>query len=243
MLNIAISLGVAAFLALSLNLMHVSLWLSIPLGFVSGAGALFYLGKRVQEKLEIISTRASEQIKRQQLDQALETMKTGYELAPWQLFIKSSIDGQIGVFQYCRNKHAEAEPLLKSANLKHYVAKAMLAILQWKRGERALAKKTFDMAIRAGKKESILYGVYAYLLNEMHERDAAIEILNKGLKYCKDDDRLLSNRTLLQNKKPMKMKTYGDQWYHFMLERPVIRQEPPAFARQKVSKRLLRGGR
>jgi len=238
--NLAISLGVVLFLAILLKWpLGVNLWIGIPLGLVAGTGVFIYLAKKVQDKLETIFKRASEQLKRQQWEPAIETMKTGYKLAPWQFLVKGSIDGQIGTVQYLRNKHAEAEPLLKSSSMNHYIAKAMLAILQWKRGEKGLAKRTFDLAVKAGKKESLLYAVYAYVLNEMHERDAAINILNQGLKYCKDDERLLSNRTLLQNKKPMKMKVYGEQWYQFMLERPVIRQEPPPYAR--VSKRQLRG--
>jgi len=239
-LNLAISLGVAAILAILLKWpLGVTLWAGSAIGFAAGIGVFIYCGKRVQDKLEMIFRRVSEQLKRQQWEPAIETMKEGYKLAPWQFMVKQSIDGQIGSVQYLRNKHAEAEPLLKSANVRHYVAKAMLAILQWKRGERGLAKKTFDSAIRWAKKESLLYAVYAYVLNEMHERDAAIKVINQGLKYCKDDERLLSNRTMLQNKKPMKMKVYGEQWYQFMIERPVIRQEPPPFAR--LSKRLLRG--
>jgi hypothetical protein len=81
--------------------------------------------------------------------------------------------------------------------------------------------------------------VYAYVLNEMKDREKAVAILNQGLSVCKDDERLLVNRNSLQNNKPMKMKVYGDQWYQFMLERPMVRQEPPPFAR--ISKRALRG--
>ena len=73
--------------------------------------------------------------------------------------------------------------------------------------------------LKAGKKEAS-YGVHAYVLCEM-KSDAAIEVLNRGLKVCKDDDRLLQNRNLLQNGKAMKMKVYGEQ-YQFMLERPML---------------------
>jgi len=235
--NLAISLGVAFLAVLLTWALSIPLWLAFIIGFGAGIGIFIYLAKKVQEKLEAIFKKASEQLKRQQWDYGIETMKTGYKLAPWQFLVKGSIDGQIGAVQYLRNKRAEAEPLLNSASPNQYIAKTMLAILQWKRGESGLAKRTFNLALKAGKKESLLYGVYAYMLNEMRERNAAIEMLNKGLKYCKDDERLLTNRTLLQNKKPMKMKIYGEQWYQFMLERPVIRQEPPPFARPK---RVLR---
>ncbi len=239
MINLLLGLGAAIALVLLSSLLGIRLWLSIPLGLLAGGGLFIWLGRKIQEQLEKIFTRAGELLKKQHFDAAIEVMKEGYKLGPRQFLVKGSIDGQIGVVQYLRKKNEEAEPLLKSASMQHYVAKAMLGILQWKRGEKKKAKQTFELALKSGKKESLLYGVFAYVLNEMKERDAAIAVLNRGLKICKDDERLLSNRSLLQNGKPMKMKVYGEQWYQFMLERPILRQEPPPFAR--VSKRALRG--
>ena len=236
MFNLAISIGAAILFAFLLKWpFGVSPWVGVPLGLLLGGGLFYYLAKRVHDSLESIFKMAAEQLKRRHLEAAIQTMKSGYKWSRWQLLVKSSIDAQIGAIQYMRNKPLEAEPLLKSAGINQYIAKAMLAILQWKRGEKANAKKTFGLAIRAGKKESIMYALYAYVLNEMHEKDEAIKILDQGLKYCKGDERLLDNRTLLQNRKPMKLKKYGEQWYQFLLERPVIRQEPPPFAR--VSRR------
>ncbi len=214
-------------------------WIGIILGLISGIAMFIWRSRVTQNKLEAIFFRAGELMKKQQFDPAILVMKEGYALAPWQFMIKGSIDGQIGVVQYVRKKHDEAEPLLKSASYQHYIAKAMLGILQWKRGEKKLARQTFQLALKAGKKESLLYAVYAWILNEMKDRTAAIDVLNKGIEICKGDERLLANRSCLQNNKPMKMKLYGEQWYQFMLERPVIRQEPPPFAR--ISKRALRG--
>ncbi len=239
MINLLLGLGAAIALVLLSSLLGIRLWLSIPLGLLAGGGLFIWLGRKIQEQLEKIFTRAGELLKKQHFDAAIEVMKEGYKLGPRQFLVKGSIDGQIGVVQYLRKKNEEAEPLLQSASMQHYVAKAMLGILQWKRGEKKKAKQTFELALKSGKKESLLYGVFAYVLNEMKERDAAIAVLNRGLKICKDDERLLSNRSLLQNGKPMKMKVYGEQWYQFMLERPILRQEPPPFAR--VSKRALRG--
>ncbi len=239
MINLLLGLGAAIALVLLSSLLGIRLWLSIPIGLLAGGALFIWLGRKVQTELEKIFTRAGELLKKQHFDAAIEVMKEGYKLGPRQFLVKGSIDGQIGVVQYLRKKNEEAEPLLRSASMQHYVAKAMLGILQWKRGEKKKAKETFELALKSGKKESLLYGVFAYVLNEMKERDAAISVLNRGLKICKDDERLLSNRSLLQNGKPMKMKVYGEQWYQFMLERPILRQEPPPFAR--VSKRALRG--
>ena len=239
MLHLLMGLGVAVVLAMLGWPLKITPWISIPVGVIAGTSLFIYLGKRTQDRLEKIFTRAGELLKKQQFDSAIEIMKEGYALRHRQFLVKGSIDGQIGVIQYLRRKNAEAEPYLRSASMNHYIAKAMLAILQWQRGEKANARKTFDLALRSGKKESLLYAVYAYVLVEMREKEKAIEVLGKGLQVCKGDERLITNRTLLQNNKPMKMKVYGEQWYQFMLERPMVRQEPPPFAR--VSKRALRG--
>lgn len=239
MINLLLALGAGVVLVLLFAFLKVSLWIAIPLGLISGAGLFIWLGRKVQGELEKIFARAGELMKKQKFDAAIEVMKEGYKFGPRQFLVKGSIDGQIGMVQYIRQKPELAEPLLKSAGMQHYIAKGMLAILQWKRGEKKTARETFELALKAGKKESLLYAVYAYVLNEMGDRTRAIEILNMGLKACSNDERLLNNRNLLQNGKPLKMKVYGEQWYQFLIERPMIRQEPPPFAR--VSRRAVRG--
>lgn len=239
MINLLYSIGVAIGVVVLCLVLKISLWFGVPFGLVGGGALFVWLGRKVQARLEGIFQRAGELLKKQKFDQAIEVMKEGYAFSRQQFLVKGSIDGQIGVVQYMRGKKEEAEPLLASASMQHYIAKAMLAILQWKRGEKKAAKETFDLCLKTAKKESLLYGVYAFVLNEMGERDAAVEILNKGLKVCKDDERLITNRNLLQNGKAMKMKVYGEQWYQFLIERPKIMQEPPPFAR--ISRRALRG--
>lgn len=239
MIHLGMGLVLAMVVTLLFALLRIPLWLGLPFGLVAGAALFIWLGRKVQGELEKIFNRAAELLKKQQFDKAVEVMKEGYGFARRQFLVKGTIDGQIGMVQFLRKKNAEAEPLLRSASPQHYIAKAMLAILQWKRGEAGTARTTFEAALKSGKKESLLYAVYAYVLVEMKDRSHAIEVLNRGLKVCKDDDRLLTNRNLLQNNKAMKMKVYGEQWYQFLLERPIIRQEPPPFA--KVSKRAVRG--
>lgn len=239
MIHLILAVGGALLTAALLRLLQIPLYLGIPLGILAGGGVFVYLGRQVQKSLEGIFGRAGELLKKQQFDKAIAVMQEGYAFSKRQFLVKGSIDGQIGVIQYMRQKYDAAEPLLQSAAMNHYIAKAMLAILQWKRGEKKNARQTFDLAVKSGKKESVLYGVYAYVLMEMKDREAAMAVLAQGLKHCKGDERLQSNLTLLQNGKPLKMKVFGDQWYQFLLERPIVRQEPPPYAR--VSKRALRG--
>jgi len=238
-INLLLSLGAAAVLVILTMLLDITPWIGAPVGIVAGVALFIYLGRKVQQELEKIFSRVGELLKKQKFDAAIEVMKEGYKYSAKQFMVKGSIDGQIGVVQYLRQKNDEAEPLLISASMQHYIAKAMLGIIQWKRGEKKNARETFTLALKSGKKESLLYAVYAYVLVEMGDRAKAIEVLNKGLRICKSDERLISNRTLLQNNKAMKMKVYGEQWYQFMLERPMVRVEPPPYAR--VSRRSVRG--
>jgi len=238
-INLLLGLGAALAVVLLSSLLKMPLWVGIPLGILAGAALFIWQGRKIQQELEKIFTRAGDLLKKQQFDKAIEAMKEGYKFSSRQFLVKGSIDGQIGVVQYLRKKNEEAEPLLAAASMQHYIAKAMLGILQWKRGEKKKARETFNLAIKTGKKESLLYAVYAYVLLEMGERDKAIDILNKGLSVCKGDERLITNRNLLQNGKALKMKVYGEQWYQFLLERPMMRQEAPPFAR--VSRRAMRG--
>lgn len=239
MINLGLSLLLAFAVAVLFRLLKVPLWLGIPFGLLAGTALFIWLGRQIQNQLEAIFTRSGELLKKQQWDKAIEVMKEAYAFGSRQFLVKGTVDGQIGMVQYLRKKNDEAEPLLRSASPQHTTAKAMLAILQWKRGENAAAKETFEIALKAGKKESLLYAVFAWVLVEMKDRAGAVAVLNRGLQVCKDDERLLNNRNLLQNNKAMKMKVYGEQWYQFLLERPIVRQEPPPFA--KVSKRALRG--
>ncbi|WP_306589993.1 lipopolysaccharide assembly protein LapB [Geothrix sp. 21YS21S-4] len=239
MINLLLGLGTALAVILLATLLSIKLWISVPIGILAGGALFIWQGRKVQQELEKIFTRAGDLLKKQQFDKAIEAMKEGYRFAPRQFLVKGSIDGQIGVVQYLRKKNDEAEPLLAAASMQHYIAKAMLGVLQWKRGEKKKAKETFELALKSGKKESLLYAVYAYVLVEMGERDKAIDALNRGLGICKGDERLITNRNLLQNGKALKMKVYGEQWYQFLLERPMIRQDAPPFAR--VSRRALRG--
>lgn len=239
MLNLLAGLGLALLVSVLAWLLNITAWVGVPAGLVAGAALFIWLGRRVQQRIEGIFQRAGESLKKQKWDEAIAVMKEGYAFANQQFLVKGSIDGQIGVVQYLRQKQEEAEPLLRSASMQHYIAKGMLGVLLWKRGEKKAARETFDLALKAAKKESVLYAVYAYVLNEMGDRDKAISVLNEGLRRCKGDERLSSNRSLLQNGKAMKMKVYGEQWYQFMIERPMVRMEPPPYAR--VSRRALRG--
>ena len=114
MINLLLGLGAALAVILLSALLSIKLWISVPIGILAGAGLFIWQGRKVQQELEKIFTRAGELLKKQQFEKAIEVMKEGYRFAPKQFLVKGSIDGQIGVVQYLRKKNEEAEPLLAS---------------------------------------------------------------------------------------------------------------------------------
>ena len=234
MLNLVGSIGLGVLLALIFYFLNVTLWFGIPFGLAAGIALFIYLGRQVQQKLEAIFKRAGDQLNRQPplFEKAIETMKEGYAFSNQQFLVRGSIDGQIGMVQYLRDKEDEAIPLLRSASMQHYMAKAMLAVIEYKQKNYAEVHIIMKLALRAAKKESMLYALYAYFLSgKMNDRNEAIAVLNKGLKVLKNDERLLNNRNALQNGKEMKMSVYGAAWYQFKIERPKMMMQPPPFAR------------
>ena len=124
MFNLLGSLGLGLALTLLFYLLNVTLWFGIPFGLAAGIALFIYWGRQVQQKLEVIFKRAGEQLNRQPplFDQAIETMKEGYRYSNQQFLVRGSIDGQIGMVQYLRDKEDEAIPLLKSASMQHYLS-------------------------------------------------------------------------------------------------------------------------
>lgn len=229
MINIAWSLGAAIILSALLIIIDVHPAISVPLGIVVGLVVFIFLGRKTQEKLENLMNAMQKDVQAQKLDRAIATLKKGMAFKNQHLFIGSQLNSQIGMLYYLKKDHDKALEYLKKGFLKHFVAQGMMASIYYKRKDFDQMKKTMEETVKANKKESIVYALYAYLLNQIKEREKAIEVIQKGLKKLPDDEKLTANLILLQNKKKMKMKPYGDMWIQFMLERPprIMQQQHP----------------
>lgn len=234
MINLAICLALATLVTVSMSLLDVSLFLGIPFGLVVAIAAFLFLSRRVQGKLEAIMMQMQKDIQANKLDRAIETLKKGYAFQNQQLFVKGQINAQIGMLYFLKKDHEAALPYLQKGFVRHYIAQGMLAVIYYKRKDYEQMNKVMETTIKANSKESICYGLYAYLLYQTKQPEKAIKILQDGLKKMPNDQRLSSNLTLLQNNKRMKMKVYGEMWIQFMLERPPrMQQELPPHLRMR----------
>ncbi|NOZ13310.1 MAG: hypothetical protein GXO69_06630 [Acidobacteria bacterium] len=234
MINIVISVFVALDAGFLLYMLEVHPAIDIPVGLIAGVGVFYYLSKRMAARLTKLMERVNKQAQKRNIDGAIETLKSGYKFRWLHPFVKSQIDAQIGTMYYYKKDYNTAFNYLKKGLSTHYIAKGMLAIIYMKKKKYDKMKQSFEMAVKSASKESLIWALYAYCMNRTGHRDDAISILNRGLKKLPGDERLSANLKALQNRKPMKMKQYGEMWYQFMLDKmPVIRQDAPKFARQR----------
>ncbi|MCB1045258.1 MAG: hypothetical protein KDC35_20120 [Acidobacteria bacterium] len=232
MINLSWSIGAALLIGVGLALLDVHLAISIPLGLLVGLALFVWLGRKTQEKLETIMAVVQKDIQAQKIDRAIEALKGGMRFKHQHIFVEAQLNSQIGMLYYIKKDHESALPYLKKGFLKHYIGACMQACIYYKRKDYAQMKSTMQDAVKANSKESIVYALFAYLLQQIKEPEEAIAIMQKGLKKIPDDEKLTANLILLQNQKKMKMKAYGELWLQFMLERPPrVMQGPPQHVR------------
>jgi tetratricopeptide (TPR) repeat protein len=180
----------------------------------------FIIARKIAVKAQAAMMQAVGEIQKGRVDRGialLEDVKKQYGY--WQFFTASAIDGQIGSLHFMRQDFARAKPYLEKSFGKHWNARAMLAILSFKKKDYAKMDKIFEGATRYSPKQGLLWSVWAYCHHKAGNNNKAIDILVAGQKKLGNSDaHLIANLNNLQNNKKMKMNGYGQEWYQFHLE-------------------------
>jgi len=233
MINIAISLlaGIGIFF-LSFLLALPGHWvIGIILAQIAAIAVFFLLAKLTMKKITAIIELSNEELTKGQFDRAVNVLESGFKYKYQHPFIASQLNSQIGVIHYYKKDLKKAEEYLTKGIASHYIGQCMLGILYMKKKDEEKMNKAFKAASRASGKESIVWSLYAYCLSSIGKKNEAIEILSKGLKRIPNDENIKANLTALQNNEKMKMRAYKDMWSIFMLEKTIVRQQPPRFVR------------
>lgn len=182
--------------------------------------AFIIISKKIAHKLEAVMKAVQDDLMKAHIDRAItKLLDISARYGRWQFFLKSTIDGQIGSIYYMKGQFQTARPYLERAFVRHWVAKAMLALIYYRERKMKKADEVFEQTTRYVKKAGLLWSLWAYCAWRNDETERAIAILVKGKSYLGDNDPNLSSNLLsLQNQKRMKMKAYGEQWYQFQLE-------------------------
>jgi len=182
--------------------------------------AFFMISRKLAHKLEGSMKNLQDDLQKGQTDRALKNLKEiQSRYGRWQFFLSSTIDGQIGAIFYMKGQFAQAKPYLERAFVRHWVARAMLALVYYRERKMLKMEEVFQNATKYVKKAGLLWSLWAYCVWRNGDTEKAISILIKGKDALGDADQcLIQNLLSLQNSKRMKMKAYGDQWYQFQLE-------------------------
>lgn len=217
LLGLALLAGFAVF---ALVWTTFSLIAAIIPALIVAVAVYFVMARKIAVKAQTAMMQAVGEIQKGRVDRGialLEDVKKKYGY--WQFFTASAIDGQIGSLHFMRQDFARAKPYLEKSFGKHWNARAMLAILAFKKKDYAKMDKIFETAARYSPKQGLLWSVWAYCHFKAGNNAKAIDVLVAGQKKLGNSDpHLIANLNNLQNNKKMKMNGYGQEWYQFHLE-------------------------
>lgn len=241
MYNLLIAAAVFLVVALiSIFALSMPWWGGLLLGLVVFAGLFVFLTKTTMNKVTAALEVAGKDLQAQRFEKALRELKdTLQKYGKWQVYVDGQLNAQIGMIYYMKRDFSNAFPYLQKAFFKNGAAMGMLAISYMKRQKKDKMVETFDKAVQWNSKESLLWGLYAYCLNESGELAKAKEVLEKGLKKIPGDEALKENLENLEQGRKMKMRQYGDQWFQFHLESVAALQKHQMQAMGGTMKRRM----
>jgi tetratricopeptide (TPR) repeat protein len=248
MLGFVVSIASAIMVTFAVGLPLGSVLYGIVPGIIVFFVVWFLIGRKImrdlQQRMEsvqkILTPKNPMRPTKPRFDDAIKVLEGGRVWAKWSPFVKGQIDGQIGVMLYLDQRFDEALPYLQSASARNWVAKAMQGAIHFRKKQPEPMKAAFESAVKYSPKESLLWNVYAWCLYKRQDRDAAIDVLNRGLAKVGNDERTSRNLQAIRNSKGMKMKGWNEMWYQFHLEKPP---QVAALPQQHVSKRAMYRGR
>ncbi len=219
-LLIALAIGLAAGLAVALGTGFGWAAAIFP-ALLAATVAYFILARRTWKRLEVIFDAMQADVRAQKLDKAVQTLQGGFVLAPWQFLVASQLHSNIGILLYLKQDLDAALPHLEKSFSRNWIARGMLGVARYRRRDLEGMRSVLDDAVKANKKEGVLWSTYAWILeNENHHEDA-IRMLSRAVQANASDEKLKASLQTLQNGKKLKLgKLYGEQWFQFMLERP-----------------------
>ncbi len=231
MYNLLISLAVGVAVAAAIRFGADFNWpAAVAPGVVAAVGTYILLVRRILKKMERLMDAMQREVQARKMDKAIQTLHGGFALAPWQFLVAAQLHSNIGVLHYLNEDYDAALPHLEKSFAKHWIARGMLGALRYRRKDVAGARQVFDDAVKANRKEGVLWAAYAWILEKEGQHDAAISVLGRGVQANASDDKLKASLQALQNGKKLKLgKLYEEQWFQFRLEAPPTQLVGPGF--------------
>ena len=226
MLNLLISLAIGLAVGVAIRFGTEFGWVAaIVPGLVAATAAYLLLARRTWKRLEAIFDAMQREVQAQRIDKAIQTLERGFVLAPWQFLVAAQLHSNIGILHYLKRDFDAALPHLEKSFARNWIARGMLAVSRYRQRDLAGMREVFEGAVKAAKKEGVIWSVYAWVLEKEGQHEDAIAVLSRAVAANPSDEKLKGSLQALQNGKKLKLgKVYGEQWFQFHLEAP-----PPQF--------------
>jgi hypothetical protein len=226
MINLLIAIGSAA-AAFIVGMAVAGHWIA---GFLPGLLVLlivyFLLARRTSSKLQALMEQAGKAIQRQKIDEARRILEAGRPLGRWQFLVEGQIEAQLGALAYLERDWGRARAHLLKAFSRNWMAQGMLAAMDFREKQADAGLERLEKASGFAKKESLFWGLYAYILAESKQQDRALEVLARGLKVMPENEGLKGLQQAISNKRrKLKMgNLFGNNWYTFFPEQFPVRR-------------------
>lgn len=229
MYNLLIALGVGLAITLGIKFADFSIWAALVPGTLAFLGTYIWLGRRIGQKLQALMAAVQRELQGQptsqkeaqaRLERAVKMLESGLVYDKWQFLVGAEVHSQIGMLKYMSKDLEGAQRHFARSSARNYLAKAMEGALFFQKKDGAAMKKSFEAAVVSGKKESVVWAVYAWCLLQNKDKEGALKVLGRAVEANPSDEKLKSSLSALQNDKKLKMKPYEPMWWQFGLETP-----------------------
>jgi tetratricopeptide (TPR) repeat protein len=229
MYNLLLSIVAGLAVGFGVRLLGFSLWACLVPGVLAFIGTYVVLARRIATRVQAMVSLAQKELsvapanardQRQRVEKAIKILQGALVYDKWQFLIASEIHAQIGMIKYMMKDLDGAEAELAHVNSRNYMALAISGALAFQRKDYSKMEKSFEAAVKSGKKEAVVWAAYAWCLLQQKEKDRALKVLARAVSVNPSDERLKGSLQSLQNDKRLKMKPYEPLWWQFGLEQP-----------------------
>ncbi|MCL2625390.1 MAG: tetratricopeptide repeat protein [Cystobacterineae bacterium] len=250
MINLLLSLAVAFLTALGIRLAHFP-WLAalIP-SLILLVACYILLARRTSKRFQAIVSEVQAELQTMQptnpreqkarVDKALQKMETARPLGRWQFMIDKEIEGFLGMIRYSLREETLAKNHLQKAGVRNFYASAIQGAIAFKAKDLQTMQKYFELAVKYGKKEGLMWAAYAWCLLQLKEKQKALAVLSRATTANPSDEKLKAALHAVQNDKRLKMKTWEPAWWQLGLETPPTPQMSPFAATKRSAMRAMR---
>jgi len=234
MINLLLALGAGTVVAVVIKLLGFPIMAGIVPGTLVFLGLYVVLGRRSFMQLQVVMQQVQAELssmnpsnkKEQQVkaDKAVKMLEAALPLGKWQFLLEGEVYGQIGMIKFLFKDFEGAMAAFAKTGPRNYFARAMQASVLFQKKDFQGMEKSFEDAVKHGKKEGLMWAAYAWCLLQNKESEKALKVLARGVEANPSDEKLKSALTAVQNDKRLKMKAWEPMWWQLGLEQPTMPQ-------------------